>query len=91
MKDNPNHYRIEGNAVERNVDEQLHRICERDITSLRQIDLITEGPMLESTAFGSAMAKYQIGFETMKILLALPPKAKPSAIVGSMTTINIYS
>lgn len=81
LKANPEHYKIEGDPAGRDLDERLQRICERNITMLEECDLVASGTQLMTTEFGDAMARYYIQFDTMKILLALPPKAKMSEIV----------
>jgi ATP-dependent DNA helicase HFM1/MER3 len=44
--------------------------------------LITKTTRLRSTEFGDAMAKYYVSFDTMKLFMSLPPKAKLSEIVS---------
>lgn len=82
LKDNPDHYKIEGDTAGRNLDERLEKICTRNVELLEEQDLITTGSRLRTTEFGDAMARYYVDFETMKVFLALPPKAKISEIVG---------
>lgn len=81
---NPNHYQLDGNgsAQYRGEDELLEQICERDLTLLQNASLISSEGKLKCTESGEAMARYCIKFETMKIILSLPPKAKTSEIVS---------
>ena len=71
LKDNPEHYKIEGDASGRNLDERLENICSKGIALLEENDLVKAAPKLRSTEFGDAMARYCIQFETMKAFLAL--------------------
>lgn len=59
----------------------LERICEKDIKLLQGENLITEFASFKCTGYGDAMARYHVKFETMRILMALPPKAKMSEMV----------
>lgn len=82
LKDNPDHYKIEGDVTGRNLDERLEHICGRNIDLLGEQGLVTSDSRLQTTEFGDAMGRYYINFETMKILLALPRKPKISEIVS---------
>lgn len=82
LKQNPDHYRLEGDSGGRDLDERLDRICNRDIELLQEHDLVTSEQKLRSTEFGEAMARYYVKFATMKIFMGLPPKAKVSDIVS---------
>ncbi|KAK6429883.1 ATP-dependent DNA helicase MER3, partial [Oleoguttula sp. CCFEE 5521] len=76
LKDNPEHYRIDGDSSGRNLDQRLEDICTKAITLLEGHDLVNATPKLHCTEFGDAMARYYVQFETMKLLLELPRKAK---------------
>ena len=91
LKRNPNHYRFAGDFNDRNIDEILERICSKDISLLQDWDLVSKETMLKSTEFGDAMARYYLQFETMKILLQIPPKARLSEIVSRETLVHHYS
>ncbi|KAK5043646.1 ATP-dependent DNA helicase MER3, partial [Cryomyces antarcticus] len=81
LKGNPNHYRLDGDTGGRDIDERLEHICSKGLSSLVQHRLVTsDNEKLECTEFGDAMARYYLQFETMKIFLGLPPKAKLSEI-----------
>lgn len=84
LKDNPEHYRIDGDASGRNLDERLDTICNKAIQLLQDHDLVNSAPKLHCTEFGDAMARYYLQFDTMKVLLALPPKAKTSEILSAV-------
>jgi len=84
LKDNPEHYKIDGKATARNLDERLDSICSKAIDLLNEHDLARITPNLGCTEFGDAMSRYYVQFETMKILLALPPKAKTSEILSAI-------
>ena len=78
---NPAHYKLDGDVYGRTIDERIEQICKRDIDLLQDTRLLLSENRLKSTEFGNAMARYYVTFETMRILLSLPPKAKMSEIV----------
>ena len=84
LKENPEHYKIDGDASGRNLDERLEIICNKVISLLQEHDLVQKAPKLQCTEFGDAMARYYLQFETMKTLLALPPRAKTSEILSAI-------
>ncbi|MCJ1402260.1 Sec63 [Xylographa trunciseda] len=79
---NPAHYNLDGDATERNLDERIEQICDRDIRLLQNTQLVTTEQRFKSTEFGSAMARYYVKFETMRVFLNLPPRAKISEILS---------
>ncbi|MCJ1393222.1 Sec63 [Xylographa bjoerkii] len=79
---NPAHYKLDGDVTERSLDERIEQICDRDIRLLQDTQLVTMEQRLKSTEFGSAMARYYVKFETMRVFLALPPRAKMSEILS---------
>lgn len=81
LRENPNHYRLEGDSGSGSLDERLERICDRSVSLLREHELVEDGSTLRSTEFGDAMARYYLQFQTMKVFLSLQPKAKLSEIV----------
>jgi len=82
MRSNPSHYQIEGDTAGTDSGERLSYICSRNVELLENHDLVSTEPGLTLTEFGSAMARYYINFETMKIILGLPRQAKISEIVS---------
>lgn len=84
LRDNPEHYKLEGDAPGRSLDERLETICSKAIALLEQNDLVRGSPKLQCTEFGDAMARYYLQFDTMKTLLALPPGAKTSEIISAI-------
>lgn len=82
---NPEHYRIEGDAPGRNLDERLETICRKALALLSGNDLVAASPNLRCTEFGDAMARYYVQFDTMKTFLALPAKAKVSEILSAIS------
>ncbi|EME83928.1 uncharacterized protein MYCFIDRAFT_202824 [Pseudocercospora fijiensis CIRAD86] len=84
LKNNPEHYEIEGDAPGGSIDERLEKICREGITQLEDNDLIKGVIKYQCTEFGDSMSRYYIQFETMKSLLALPSKAKISEILSTM-------
>lgn len=81
---NMNHYRLEEDVVNEKDSDLLEQICSKDVTLLQQTGLVSSGLKLSSTEFGDAMARYYVKFDTMKMLLSLPPKAKLSEIVSQV-------
>jgi ATP-dependent DNA helicase HFM1/MER3 len=85
MKRNPKYYKIDGVDSQQNVDQLIEQICERDIKLLQENRLIT-GDNTEQdfrcTAYGEAMSRYMVQFETMKLLLSIPRKAKTEQIAS---------
>ncbi|OJD15928.1 hypothetical protein AJ78_03871 [Emergomyces pasteurianus Ep9510] len=82
LRKNPAHYKLKEGADRADEEEMLKEICEENIKRLQEISLITTEEPLKSTEFGDAMARYYIKFETMKLFLSLPPKAKISEILS---------
>ncbi|KAK5119691.1 hypothetical protein LTR85_007267 [Meristemomyces frigidus] len=85
LKENPEHYKLDGDAPGRNLDERLENICAKGIALLEETDLVTSAPKLHCTEFGDAMARYYLQFDTMRTILALPPKAKVSEILSAIS------
>lgn len=81
MRQNPNYYRLETDVGTFNLDDRLEQVCTKGINQLNDYSLITMDPNLSSTEFGDAMARYYLQFNTMKMVLGLPGRAKPSEIV----------
>lgn len=85
LKENPEHYRIQGDAPGHNLDERLENICSKGIALLEEKNLVVSSPELRCTEFGDAMARYYLQFETMKGFMSLPAKAKVSEILSSIS------
>ena len=79
---NPDHYRIDGDAMERDLEDRLEHICTRDLRLLEATRLITSNIKLKATEFGDAMARYYVNFGTMRVLLGLGRQSKVSDIVS---------
>ncbi len=80
---NPDHYKLDGDARDQNLDDRIERICRRDLALLEDLNLITSSNgRLTSTDLGDAMARYYVQFKTMQVLLHLGPRAKTSDIVS---------
>ena len=84
LKENPEHYKIDGDASGRNLEDRLELICNKVISLLQEHDLVQKATKLQCTEFGDAMARYYLQFETMKTLLSLPPRAKTSEILSAI-------
>ncbi len=78
---NPKHYHLDEGMLPESQEELLHQICEKDVNLLVNHDCVERKDRLRSTEIGDAMARYYVKFETMKILMGIPPKAKMSEIV----------
>ena len=85
LRKNPSHYKLKEQDIagRHGEDDLLEQICDKDLKLLEDVELISNEGRLKCTEFGDAMARYCIKFETMKIILSLPPKAKTSEIVSS--------
>ncbi|KAK1040940.1 ATP-dependent DNA helicase MER3 [Friedmanniomyces endolithicus] len=84
LKENPDHYKLQGDSYGQNLEECLDSICRNGIAALEESDLVQSTPKLHCTEFGDSMARYYLQFETMKVILALPPKAKLSEILSAV-------
>jgi len=81
LKANPQHYRLEGDTGGDSLGDRLERICVQAIELLINHDLVIDGSRLKATEYAHAMARYYVSFESMKVLMSLPPGAKTSEIV----------
>ena len=79
---NPDHYKLDGDEVNQNLDDRIERICKRDLGLLEETDLVSANDRLRATEFGDAMARYYVKFETMRVFLRLGPRSKMSDIVS---------
>ncbi|KAF2426590.1 P-loop containing nucleoside triphosphate hydrolase protein [Tothia fuscella] len=84
MRDNPEHYHLVSDNDGSKLEERLESICVRELALLREHSLIKGEESFSSTEFGEAVARYCVRFETAKLLLGLPPKAKPSEILAAL-------
>ncbi|KAM0716552.1 hypothetical protein Q7P37_007997 [Cladosporium fusiforme] len=91
LKENPEHYKIDGDASGKNLDERLEIICNKAVALLEEHDLVQSRPKLHCTEFGDAMSRYYLQFETMKSLLALPRGAKTSEILSCIAQAAEFS
>ncbi|KAL1956282.1 hypothetical protein VTO42DRAFT_7455 [Malbranchea cinnamomea] len=81
---NPMHYNLKDGCSREDEEEMLRKICGKDIKLLQENLLVTPQVPLKSTEFGDAMARYYVKFETMKLFLQLPPRAKISEILSAI-------
>ena len=87
LSQNPDHYKLDGDAADLDLDDRIECICKRDLGLLEDSDLISSvDGRVQATELGNAMARYYIEFETMQVLLQLGPCAKMSDIVSSFKT-----
>ncbi|KAK8084255.1 ATP-dependent DNA helicase [Apiospora hydei] len=84
MRQNPDKYTVKGGETGANADESLQQWCERDVRILQQHKLITQGNSFKCTEYGSAMSKYMVKFETMKLLLAIPKAPTMEQLLGGL-------
>lgn len=88
---NPDHYKLDGDAVDQDLEDRIARICKRDLALLEASNLITYGDnRLKATELGDAMARYYVRFGTMQVLLQLEPGAKMSDMVGVVIRPTTY-
>ena len=95
LAQNPDHYKLDTNLSASTLDDKVEQICKRDIELLQQTGLLTFGSRLKCTEEGEAMARYCVMFNSMKVILSLPPKAKISELVShfrllSLVPLNAY-
>ena len=86
---NPDHYKLDGDAVGQDINDRIEFICKRDLCLLQDSKLIkvTDG-RLKTTELGDAMARYYVKFETMRVLLEIQPQAKMSDIVSYLSRLT---
>ncbi|EXJ82464.1 hypothetical protein A1O3_06277 [Capronia epimyces CBS 606.96] len=82
LQKNPSHYRFKEDIDENSEDDLLARLCKKDISLLHEAGFINTEPQLTSTAYGEAMARYYVSFDTMKLFVGLPPRGKTSEILS---------
>lgn len=82
LQRNPTYYKLKEGGNRADEEELLRQTCEKDLELLQENDLVTANPPFKSTELGDAMARYYVKFETMKLFLSLPQKAKMSEIVS---------
>lgn len=90
---NPDHYKLEEEAPDHNLDDKMHQICQRELQLLDDYDLVRssgEHAKTKCTEFGHAMARYYVRFETMKIILGLEPKSNMSDILSALSQAEEY-
>jgi ATP-dependent DNA helicase HFM1/MER3 len=91
LKQNPNHYKLEGARSGQNIEEQVDDICSRDIALLVEHNLVSGEDYFQCTEFGHAMARYYVHFDTMRVFMGIQLKATPSEIVSQMHTLGFHS
>ncbi|CAN9135747.1 unnamed protein product [Alternaria sp. RS040] len=91
LQQNPNFYKLDGSRSGQSIEEQVDDICFRDITLLRETNLISGEECFRSTEFGQAMARYYVNFETMKTFMGLGSKSTPSEILSAMAQATEFS
>ncbi|CAN9315184.1 unnamed protein product [Alternaria alternata] len=91
LQQNPNFYKLDGSRSGQTIEEQVDDICFRDITLLRETNLISGEQYFRSTEFGQAMARYYVNFDTMKTFMGLGWKSTPSEILSAMAQATEFS
>lgn len=84
IRQNPTYYKLEGSRSGQSPEEQLDDICFRDITLLRQQNLMTGEDLFRSTDYGHAMAQYYVQFDSMRVFMGLAARATISEIVSAL-------
>ena len=91
LRRNPDHYQLTGGISNpSHIDDALEEICERDVELLHEAQLVTAGDKFKCTEYGRAMSRYMIDYETMKMLLQIPPRVGMEALVR-LSYCNVYS
>ncbi|KAI1757919.1 hypothetical protein F4782DRAFT_544295 [Xylaria castorea] len=75
VRKSPSLYNLENVNNAATADERMEEWCERDVKLLQDHGLVTKHTPLVCTEYGQAMSRYMIQFETMKLLLSIPPAA----------------
>jgi ATP-dependent DNA helicase HFM1/MER3 len=84
MRQNPKYYKIDGTNPDGDADKRLEEVCERDLKLLQESNLVTDAERFSCSEYGEAMSRYMIQFDTMKLLLSIPPQAKTEQIVSDL-------
>jgi replicative superfamily II helicase len=82
---------LQGHCPDKDPERRLDDICERDMSLLETEGMVinTDGK-LRLTAFGSAMARYYIKMNTMRLIMKMLPKAKLSDVVTMCSSASAY-
>ncbi|KAI4924301.1 uncharacterized protein J4E92_007382 [Alternaria infectoria] len=91
LQQNPSYYKLDGARSGQSIEEQVDDICFRDITLLRETNLVSGQGYFRCTEFGHAMARYYVHFETMKVFMELGLKSTPSEILSAIAQAVEYS
>ena len=89
LQKNPGYYQLAAANTSNDQAQMLQQICEKDIGLLASAELIKTDKGLRCTELGDAMARYYVKFETMKTFAAIPPKAKMSEIVSTVSFLQL--
>ena len=91
LDQNPDHYKLDGDAGSQNSEDRIERICKKDISLLESTQLISSSNgKIKATDFGDVMARYCVEFATMQKVLQMEPHAKMSEIVRSLRYVKEY-
>ena len=83
LRRNAAYYQLTGDTTNPSlVDDKLEEICERDIRQLQDAELVTNQDAFTCTEYGRAMSKYMVEFDTMKLLLQIPPGVGMEVLVS---------
>ena len=86
MGKNPEHYKIDDQDSNANLEDRIEAVCRRDIDVLSSNGLLTSDEKLRPTELGEIMARYYVNFNTMKTFLGLGLQPTISEIVGFKMT-----
>ncbi|OIW25384.1 P-loop containing nucleoside triphosphate hydrolase protein [Coniochaeta ligniaria NRRL 30616] len=91
MRRNPDYYRLaEGTSAVKDTESMLEDICERGIKLLQEYDIITGEQVFKQTEYGSAMSRYMVEFNTMKLLLELPRAMSMEQLLSALSKANEF-
>ncbi|CAO2655707.1 Nn.00g045100.m01.CDS01 [Neocucurbitaria sp. VM-36] len=91
LQRNPENYKLESATSNQNIAELVDDICFRDITLLRENNLVVGQEYFRCTDFGHAMARYYVHFDTMKVFMGLRSRSSPSEILSAIAQASEFA
>ncbi|KAF2137570.1 uncharacterized protein K452DRAFT_353417 [Aplosporella prunicola CBS 121167] len=84
LQENPSRYKLGGDLRNQNLDDYLEHICNRDITLLKEHQLVEGDERIRLTEHGDIMARYYIRLGTMRHFLGMDRQARVSEIISAL-------
>ncbi|KAH7384519.1 nucleotide-sugar transporter-domain-containing protein [Pyrenochaeta sp. MPI-SDFR-AT-0127] len=91
LQKNHDYYKLEEDSRDQDIQELVNDICSRDVTLLKENNLVHGQDILQCTEFGHAMARYYIHFKTMKVFMGLKLRSSPSEILSAISQASEFS